>query len=202
MAIVVVNCFHWIGFHLTDKLLQAGYKVDGIDQLSTYKKEHLSMFLGRNSSFSLKEINFSHQYETCIIIKSFAHIDHIQADRVIHIGHNEDTMLPRENKVMINIPILFGEWMPMSNYGIYNQNAFLPFDDLRISSEAIYIKDFARALLQWLQASYLLNSFHVKSSRDRSHVDDTNIIYLRDKKTISQNIDDVIKHYKRFKAFY
>ena len=50
MKVIVTGCSGFIGSHLTDRLLNLGYFVIGIDNLSTGKKEFLVK--------ALKNINF------------------------------------------------------------------------------------------------------------------------------------------------
>ncbi|TCT22431.1 hypothetical protein EDD68_10978 [Melghiribacillus thermohalophilus] len=51
MKVVIENCFHWLGFHLTGTYLDKGYSIIGIDPLDDPKKEFLYDFFGRNSEF-------------------------------------------------------------------------------------------------------------------------------------------------------
>ncbi len=150
----VENCFHWIGFHIVNRLLEEGCRVDGIDDLSTEKKENLAMFVGRNELFRhLPVIQESSGYNAIITVD----------DQMVKMH--------REEPVTIQLPLLFGEWMPMNQDGVYNGDEFVPFAAKEFTSRAVYIDDFLTGFLQWLQASSLPSELNVKSVHDKSAED-------------------------------
>lgn len=204
MSILVVNCFGWVGYHITIELLEAGYLVDGLDQMSTKKHDHLSMFIGRNSSFSFKDEEHTGSYKYCIMVGSKPHITHLGAGRIFHISDAPKKASALKHTMTIEIPMLFGEWMPMNDKGIYYQGTFIPFNSSKFLLEAVYIKDFTRSLLQWINTSYMSHMVKVKSVRNKGESDLKleNTIFLRDNRPIQKNIQYVISHYHRFKEYY
>lgn len=201
MPILLVNCFHWIGFHIMNELLEAGYMVEGIDNMSTEQDEHLSMFVGRNSSFTLIEKeNLSH-YKSSIIVGSWPHSEDIQADQMLQLCESNAKNL--EEHIIIEMPMLFGEWMPMTEDGLYHQQKFIPFNSSLFLTEAIYIRDFTSHLLQWVTYTNLSQVIKIKSERNKdTDLKLENIIYLRDNRPIHKKVEHVVDHYKRFKDLY
>lgn len=204
VSILLINCFHWIGFHMTNQLLESGYKVDGIDQNSSHQQEQLSMFVGRNSSFSLLDKQNLNEYRYSIIVGSYSHIEQIQANHTLQMTGSSDTNNQRNQAVIeIEMPLLFGEWMPMTEKGIYYRQQFIPFDSPRFLLNAVYIKDFTNSLLQWMESHHLSHVKKVKTTRSNdADLKLENTIYLRDNRPIHKQIEHVIDHYKRFKQFY
>ncbi len=189
MLFLVENCFHWMGFHLVNCLLENGYKVDGVDDLSSDMKEHLSMYVGRNASFQhLSSPERSTTY-----------------DRLINITDKELILTIQPNTShRINLPILFGEWMPMKKDGMYHQKTFISFDSDIFFNEAIYIGDFMKSLIQWVESSQLPEILEVKSINNiqSEEVKLENSVYIRNNITIEENLKVVIKHYEKFKELY
>lgn len=68
MSILVVNCYHRIGFQLIDYLLTSGYEIDGIPEQTSTESEHLSMFLGRNSQFQEKDYGNLNCYDALFVV--------------------------------------------------------------------------------------------------------------------------------------
>ncbi|TFJ93598.1 hypothetical protein [Lentibacillus salicampi] len=187
MVVFVENCFHWIGFHIMNDLLDNGFQVDGMDSLDTDKKEHLSMFVGRNQLFrhvSASERNNAYD----ISLK-------IEDDALI---------LEKENLVTIHLPLVFGEWMPMNQEGVYDQDDFIPFDSERFLTEAVYVGDVLKSLQQWFATSDLppileVRSFHERQTGQRKL---ENAVYIRNNRPIQEEINRVKKHYNTYQKFY
>ncbi|SDQ88365.1 hypothetical protein [Virgibacillus salinus] len=189
MLFLVENCFQWVGFHIVNCLLENGYKVDGIDDLSSDKKKHLSMFVGRNSSF---QHIFSYKRDATY-------------DSSIKITENQlDLTLQQNTSHLIKLPILFGEWMPMKINGMYHNNSFIPFDSDIFLNEAIYIGDFMKSLTQWIKSSQLPEILEVKSinNKQSEEIKLENSVYIRNNRTIEENLKMVIKHYEKFEDVY
>ncbi|MFD2042700.1 hypothetical protein ACFSTA_00090 [Ornithinibacillus salinisoli] len=203
MSILVANCFHWVGFHLINEFLYRGIEVDGVDELETSKKEHLSMFVGRNDLFSLVPKNKLGTYQTAIIVEDTNLISSISSARMIKIG-NENQRSSLHNVKEVQVPLLFGEWMPMTKKGCLYQERMIPFDSEEFMSSAIYVGDFVRAFMQWLE----LRDFpsHLQVCTKKNEIDEAlkleNSIYIRDNVPIEENIQKVIRHFERYKQFY
>ncbi|UJL47616.1 hypothetical protein KFZ58_07055 [Virgibacillus sp. NKC19-16] len=197
MSILVDNCNHWIGFHIVDELLENSYTVDGIGDEDSV----LAMFLGRNSSFNFVKPDVKKHYDTAIIIGD-------QSNTGIKSGQSliiNPVLVDRvENRVEINVPLLFGEWMPMNEKGFYYNNTFITFDSDFFQTEAIYIKDFTKGLMQWLKMKELPSTLEVRSekNKDNQHVKLENAVYIRDNRPMEEKVKSVLEHYYLYKKFY
>ncbi|MFD1360175.1 hypothetical protein [Lentibacillus salinarum] len=187
MVLLIENCFHWIGFHVTNYLLEKGFEIDGIDDLNTAKKGHLSMFVGRNESFSHTVISQSEQ----------------TYDAVIRVFDHE-LVLEKGGNVTIKWPLIFGEWMPMDQKGIYAHDDFIPFDSDRFMAEAVYVTNVAKSLEQCLHASGLPPVLEIRSAHDQKteQVKLENSVYIRNNRPIKESVAIVRNHYERYKRFY
>ncbi|MBP1969030.1 hypothetical protein J2Z83_001133 [Virgibacillus natechei] len=195
MTILVDNCNHWIGFHIVNDLLLANYTVNGIGD----ENKNLSMFLGRNSSFEFVGPDVKKNYDTAISIGN--QLASIQSDRTLIINAIHEQ---KDNEVTIKAPLLFGEWMPMDEHGLYRNNERITFDSNYFKTEAIYIKDFTNGLLQWLKAEYLPSSMDVESVRNKvkKNVKLESSIYISDNRPIEENLENVLEHYHLYKSFH
>src|SRR5699024_12016099 len=176
MIFLVENCFHWLGFHIINRLLDNGYQVDGMDDLDTDKKEHLSMFVGRNELFrhiTSRERNTDYDIS-------------IQVDEC-------KLVLEKEHPITIKLPLIFGEWMPMNQKGLYVQNEFMRFDSKQFLTNAVYVKDVLESLQQLIDSSDLPRVLEVRScySRPMNHKKLENSIYIRNNRPIQERISIV-----------
>ncbi|WP_156288853.1 hypothetical protein [Oceanobacillus salinisoli] len=201
MSILIVNCNHWVGFHIINTILDLDYDVDGIK--GTNQNNDLSLFFGRNSSFSFVTEENLKPYQSCIIIGEYHHTENIKAEQKFLIGlEDEDGASEREDIVTIQAPLLYGEWMPMNEKGIYKNNRFIPFDSEEFINNAIYIQVFTSALLQWMKSSTLPKYIEVNPVHSNRQLKLENFVYLRDNGPKEKKIEDVKKHYKLYKNFY
>lgn len=195
MCIKVENCFHWIGFHLINRLLEEGIPVIGIDQVDTPKKEYLSMYVARNDSFSLHdkepdEKNFDLAFEVCDLYED--------GDRKHVITLLKSSVSRKDTEHIIYPPKLIGEWMPSKE--------IISFKNEKTKLQtAACIENFISAIYQWIEIDTLIPSkFNVVSSKDRniSSVKLESYVYLRDNRSIQKYFDTVLDHYHRLQAFY
>ncbi len=89
MDFLIANCYDWIGFHIVNKLLENGYDVDGYDH-SSEDDHHLSMFLGRNSSFTFVKDITAKNYRTSIILDEDIPLHNLHSKRIISIAQLVD----------------------------------------------------------------------------------------------------------------
>jgi len=203
MSFLVTSCFDWVGFHLVNQLLEKGYEVDGIDEETTALKEHLSMFLGRNSAFRLKTRDELRSYDTAIVIGENPCTDVLKAKQMINVSRNKIQAKREASMTTIHVPVLFGEWMPMNEQGMYVGNQFISFDSAHFLSEAVYIKDFIAGLFQWMQVDDLPSSLEVKSKSSESRaVKLENTVYIRDNERTADKLKKVLNHYRNYQHFY
>lgn len=201
----VSDCFHWINFHIVNHLLEKGYSVTGNERPLTDKQEHLAMMIGRNDLFSLISDDFTtEKYTHAILLNGIP--DQIQNMAAIKMFKLTRETEPYEKGAasVIRIPLLFGEWMPMNEDGIYVDEQFIPFTSDTFQNEAVYIEDFIASLMVCLMSSQLPEKLKIRPKRSMSFgkEDDRQVIYLRERKSIDRQIKTLIAHYKRFKDFY
>ncbi|TRM11909.1 hypothetical protein FH966_09545 [Lentibacillus cibarius] len=187
MKYAVQNCFHWIGFHIVNYLLEKGYRVDGMDDITTDKKEHLSMFVGRNELF--RHVPYSRatdSYDVTMFVDDYC------------------LKLNTHAPVTIQLPLLFGEWMPMNDKGIFVQNEFISFDSKQFLRQAVYIDQFLNSMQQWIHATRMPAELVVRSERDKDAGGERpeNLLHIRSNETVEEYIQLVKAHYARFKDFY
>ncbi|MBU5468534.1 hypothetical protein KQI49_17060 [Virgibacillus sp. MSJ-26] len=193
MYIRVENCFHWIGFHLINRLLEEGYTVIGKDNVDTPKKEFLSMFVARNDSFSLNPINKKEKkhliIEVCNTDTNHESILKIIKPESIHenIEH------------IVYAPYLIGEWMPAEKIKMNEKQKE------KLLQGAASIEDFVSAIYQWVNINtYLPSTIRVLSRREKniSNALLENFVYLRDNRSIQNDFNKVLEHYQKFQTFY
>src|SRR5699024_6793172 len=122
MSFLVTCCFDWVGFLMVNQLLEKGHEVDGVDEETTDFKEHLSMFLGRNSAFRLKTRDELTYYDTAIMSGEEPCTDVMKARKMMNISCNKIQAKRKASMTTIHEPVLFGEWMPMNERGMYMGN--------------------------------------------------------------------------------
>ncbi|WP_188455316.1 hypothetical protein [Virgibacillus oceani] len=202
MAYVVTNCFDWIGYHLVNHLLNQGQNVIGFDEISSDKKETLSLFFGRNELFTLNPSKRNKQGDDIAISVDVQTSGH--SERTIQLRFDKPEEKRKTNIVSIKLPLLFGEWMEMNDDGFYDKNDFVRFDSERFLTEAIYIKDFIYCVMQFTKSAYLPELIEIKSFREKemNDADQETSIYVRDKKPITENLKIVQAHYAKFRKLY
>lgn len=203
MTILVQNCFHWIGYHYVNFLLEKGIVVKGVDKIDSEKKDNLYMSIGRNSSFSLIDSPKEHKVDTAIIIGSCDSTTSIKADKIIQIDVN-GLKKKLDDAIIIKAPLLFGEWMEMTEEGLMTGKKLTRFDSEEFQAESVYIGDFVKATYQVLKAppnSTTITVFSKKIFLNES-VKLENSIYIRDNIPIEEKMRSVLAHYRRYKNFY
>ena len=204
MPVLVINCFHWIGFHITNQLLEIGCQVEGINNNSSEKSANLSLYIGRNSLFkliSLKELN---KYDTVINIGESKDLHEIDTKRTILISDTERTRNEIKNVTFIRTPLLFGEWMPMNREGVYYLNEHIPFDSELFLTQSIYIKDFTESLVQILKMNKLPSTLVTQSVKNSKSVEQKldKSLFIRDNVPIGRNVEKLLEHFQRFRTEY
>lgn len=197
MKVLVVNCLDWIGFHLVNQLLEKGYKVDGLHTLVSKKREHLSMFLGRNSSFLLMKSIEMIEYDVCFIIGAYEEIEEIKSKHLIHMKHEPIDQIGTGTRLEIQMPLLFGEWMPMNNGGMYDNGTYIPFESKDFLSEVVYINDFTKNLLQWITAIR-----DQSNTKEIAKISFENMPSPQEYTYIKNKLQIVLTHYEQFKDYY
>ncbi|MGY0692783.1 hypothetical protein ACW2QC_08325 [Virgibacillus sp. FSP13] len=205
MSLFVTNCFQWVGFHIVNYLIEHDFKVDGFDEIKTGKQENLSMLVGRNDLFSLvTEKNQKKAYDMLILNGSHESQLDVQANRTFRLCSDSSGNKRAPRTTIIKLPLLFGEWMPMNEKGMYAQNTFIPFDSADFLHNGVYIEDFINCLAQLIQMNHLPSFIEIKSAKNKARKEKEleKTIYPRDIRPIEENVKKVLEHYNRFYDLY
>jgi len=201
MSLLVINCNHWIGFHLVNSLLELEYAVDGV--INEEEDNDLSMFFGRNSLFSFVSSKQNMAYDACFIIGEKTWEKEIPSERVFFINPDhpiDDTDL--ENATVITTPLLFGEWMPMNKHGLYQDDEWVSFKSERFLEDGVYIKNFINSLLQLIKVEKLPSRITIYSKNKRNETSTLeNTVFIRDNGNIEEKVNQIITHYKKYRTF-
>lgn len=204
MSFLIVNSFHWIGYHIANYLLENGHEVDGFDTLSSSKEEHLSMYFARNDLFSLiASTELQSEYDTAIFIGNtevpFCKHIHAQKKIKLHQGSADH----HDKVINVEIPLLFGEWMHMNENGMFRANDVIPFSSETFLTEAIYIADFVPWLLKSVEVARWPQSCIIKSPNSKAaDTEPEKTIYLRKCGPVDENLQKVKNHFNTFKHLY
>lgn len=201
MTICVKNCLHWTLFHIVNRLIENDYKVDGIADLSSEREEELSFMLGRNSSFSLyqneSEIK-DKEYSDTVLLNASKPCS-VQTLRTYNLGQN----IEEPGIINIELPLLFGEWMPMDEKGVYFYDQYIQFNSTQFQDEAIYIDDFVDCFMQWIKVPELPRSISLTKNKNLQVKEDSleKQLYIRENRPIDDQVSSLINHYEKVKNY-
>lgn len=203
MTIFIYNCFNWVGYHYVNYFLDKGMVVKGVDKIDSDKKENLYMLVGRNSAFELVESYEEKKNKNSRVLIIGETNDDIKAERIIQIKTNE-MRNKLEDAIVVNAPILFGEWMDMTEEGISIRNRFVRFNSEDFLKDAVYITDFVKETYPLIMSTNNPSEITVYSKKIflNEAVKLENSIYIHDYIPIEKKIRKVLAHYKRFKDLY
>jgi len=197
MQMLVYNCFHWLGYHLTDELLKQGYHVDGIQPNMSQQEQFLAMFLGRNDRFTQVdkgERNYSFIFS---IDKLKEDASVIPEGRLIMLSSiKEAETISRKSVLSLSLPLLFGEWMPMDAEGIFYHEQYISFSSDRFNKEAVDVRLFINKILKTLHR-YKYQDWQELQDLLLDSLDD-----IRNNEPIAEKVKSLQKHYEKFQLFY
>lgn len=196
MKLLIVNCNHWVGFHITNAFLGEDYSLDAIVDKNI--DNDLELFFGRNSNLNFID-NLEKKYEASIIIGDHEQREKVQASRTLIVQVDKEIKVKDDNITVIRPPLLFGEWMPMDEKGFYRNNRFITFDSNDFRNNALSIHIFTSLLLKWLTTSSLPKYLDI-SSNDKNLQQHS--IYIRQNESIEDQLDNLKQHYKKYRNFY
>lgn len=198
MKIAIINCFHWIGYHLVEVILEEGIEVFGIYASDTEQSDFLSMFVKRNSLFTKAEKPPEKADYTVVI----GHTSNISSCSCI-IQLSEGNIEPNENSfydVRIQLPLLFGEWMPMDEKGIYVLNKYISFSSEDFMKKGIYVRDYMNGILAVMKEKSAASSN--KTSIVVEELILENDSHFRDNSTKRKIIERLQRHFRQNRFFY
>ncbi|ELK45218.1 UNVERIFIED_CONTAM: hypothetical protein N8J90_11470 [Halobacillus marinus] len=150
MVVVVHPSFHWIGYHVCKELLQEGHVVIGIDPIKDKRSDLLYMYVGRNS-------NFQHFFQKS---DKENHMHNSGSEVEVDIKKGKVRIVTSEGEERVEIPALYGEWMPMADHSFQEKGDLRKWIE---ETEAVYVGDFVKTLLP----SYLTRNMEEESLEER-----------------------------------
>ncbi|MDY0407878.1 hypothetical protein ACFFIS_12580 [Virgibacillus soli] len=205
MATLVVNCFHWIGFHIVNAFLQENEKVIGYDQIDVESKQFLSMYFGRNDKFKLIQTIKEEQFENIIIVgEPNIDIRRLKVKNICVIQTEEKQINQLQDVINLNIPYLIGEWMPLKKDGIFIDGKLYQYDNELLSHEAIYMKDVATMLFHWMKNPLVPATLSIKKGKysEQCNKKLENSIFIRDNRPNKESVLTLREHYDRYSFYY
>ncbi|GGC74551.1 hypothetical protein GCM10007216_01480 [Thalassobacillus devorans] len=196
MVYIIDSCFHWVGFHLVQHLLTEGKEVIGIDRVEDSKRENLYFYIGRNSRFqhfnSIQEMDrHCHQehIEAAIRIEDSALDDEGEFGGML-LCESVETLMEGKGE-RLDLPPLYGEWMPRNESVVYIGKEPILFEELIQREDASYIEDFLARFLSDLTERGIAAVKEVYRMEKLADTSDREKIYSQ-----LQN------HYQRHQQFY
>jgi len=190
--VYVKDCFHWIGYHLVTVLLDEDWTVYGKDPLNTPDREHLSMFLGRHSQFSLLEDEADKDQIPLIEIRENKDGNEVK----IHLTTKQG------KKVYIDCSSIVGEWMPMSSTRVLYKGKVQPWEGLK-REEIIEIGVFAEIIKTCLKAAEIPQEICIVSRFSKKASEQNPNIVVSIDSTLSEDIlCSLQEHHSRFNYMY
>ncbi|MCT2535640.1 hypothetical protein NC661_06800 [Aquibacillus koreensis] len=207
---VIVGCNHWIGYHLANKLLDEGSSVIGLDSDKAQEQQDLVLFFGRNSAFehvqSVTELYKQHKKEKFEAIFQLFQVDNkkqfekFDAKKWFQL-QIEDSI---DQAKQVELPLLYGEWMPREKDGFYKSETFYSFSSKEFQRDGVYIGDFVEALIQLSKSNHAQETISFKPLRKdvQPNREEKNTIYIRESLPLEQRFKKLQQHYKQFSSLY
>lgn len=192
MIYIISGCFEWIGFHLTEKWLNAGHTVIGIDNDWNEQKDWLSLYVGRNSSFQF--------------VDSIDQVkEEVEGEELILINI-EDRLTKGEAKIPIKREwtIKIGDDKPVQGSVIYASEVYGPWMSRLVkptTEQALYINDFVKGVQEIIDHNVKKEWIEIKSSYDQTgHHQDT--WYVNESMDVNKGWKTVMDHENNFSTYY
>lgn len=187
MEVLVLNVTNWIGYHLTEHLLQQGYEVKGVK--AALGSEHLGEFFARNSNFEWISEHTEKTFQIGICALESPDLANYELEQLFLI--NSDTKSFNQATV-IHAPYLFGEWMPLEVDAFYEQ----------FIEEGIYIEDFLAVFTPLLQAQSRPDEICFRPARKKEDKILEKYLPVHENSSIEEKIEQVLLHYEQFQELY
>ncbi|MRG87065.1 hypothetical protein [Salinibacillus xinjiangensis] len=202
MKVMIMDCFHWMGFHLVEKYLSEGIEVIGLDQMDHPRKEFLYSMIGRNALFEWNEdiskvesdeskhsvIAFNQQPTK---VKKLLKRYKIRGDFyfIMEEGNssrnNSEELGLIQNEYMIYTPALMGKWMDDGR-----------FHEVTELEEYIWMDDFVSWLFSFIEQSNKPNLVYLTNQYSRGELDFTSHVSKQDA------IEQIQEHISNWKCEY
>src|SRR5699024_1249069 len=157
------------------------------------KKEHLSMYIGRNDRFTLLEERNNEEDDYDLIIKITEQMKNNRNNTFVSISRRKDSM--KTNRSVIDVPKLIGEWMHIDV--LSDKEKILQCE--QFLKNAMRIEDFLAVVYQWIKIDTLLpKTIKLISSKYKIQrsMKLENYVYLRDNRSKEKDMDKILSHYE------
>ncbi|WP_053220371.1 hypothetical protein [Virgibacillus senegalensis] len=207
---LILPCFDWIGFHLCQKLLQRGDEVIGIGEPVTAKQDNFWAFLARNSSFHLygtieefKDSQRRKSLAAVIELDGGTKTAGLNANHFI-LSRKKQDRLNSDECFHIELPMLYGEWMPRSQNSFPGQDGgTVLFNSEEFRTEAVYIEDFCEELLPLLEEEQNQPLIICPAGKEQElGKAAAKIIPVIPRKEQEQRMKRLDEHYEKYQPFY
>ncbi|WP_026771748.1 hypothetical protein [Sediminibacillus sp. JSM 1682029] len=213
---LILPCFDWIGFHLCEKLLYHGEQVIGIGEATTVRQDNFWAFLARNSSFQL--FPTVEEYQTSKTEANLEAIIQIETEQKAPVpdalkasrkfllnGKMQERPTNKEDWCHVELPMLYGEWMPRSKDSMFSPDGGeVPFDSQTFHDDAVYIKDFLQEFFPLLKTKQSKKHVIISPSGDQEgqRETDAEVIPVFHSESTGQRQKKLQRHYEKFISFY
>lgn len=202
MKVFINRSNHWISYHLIDEFLLANCTVHTLTDKEKTKTNALSMFFARNSLYTeLENPQDLTTYDIALILDDEALCKNISAKRKLLLTKRNIPFIKKTTTIYL--PLLFGEWMKMDEKGLFLKNKHILFTSNLFKKEALYIKIFAKVLINLLQKGNLPKEIYIlsRNSTQSKQIPTQKCIHLL-KDERERYLPEVIAHYQQHKLFY
>lgn len=208
---IIINAFHWIGYHLVEEILSNGEKVIGVDDKEDKRKEQLSMYIGRNAHFQWYE-NISDMLDN----EKISIHDHIFAIEAEHLL--DDYLIKKTNCIAVctrsvkpskemikyvEVPGVYGKWMPNLREWLSDKHDRLLLQTQQSEEVTVSISDFVKALLQLSQATISPHYIKFKNKFNNLNYDEAkSTIYLINRYAQEEQLRKLSDHFRQNSEYY
>lgn len=200
MEALVLNVTNWIGYHLADCLLKEGYQVKGVK--GEEENDHLMDFFSRNSEFEWVDLPSRGSFPLVFCPGDPPDSADIEAEQFYLINSKGEQL--GTHGTTVQVPYLFGEWMPLTEEGFYYNEKKIEFSSEEFKNNGLYIGDFLQLILTWVVETPPSDRILLFPARNtEKQVKKLEKTFpVEENVPIEESVQQVISHYKQFKILY
>ncbi|MBB6453032.1 hypothetical protein HNQ94_001480 [Salirhabdus euzebyi] len=204
MSIIVWNCFDWIGFHITEKLLEEGEDVIGIHPVSNPQTEFLYGMVGRNANFTFYEslMEVKDKTDEYIFVRPTEEDENqltksIEKENYLYIIEETEKKSKNFSRVLngsistISLPPVIGPWMKEEE-----------FQAKKDSEDWIYVKEFTDWFHSFMQTSCKKEEVNLLPKNSFIQEKDRNTIVFTDNLNRRSVVKEIEEHLEKFSFYY
>ncbi|MFB1050074.1 hypothetical protein [Paraliobacillus sp. JSM ZJ581] len=207
---VVVNAFHWIGYHIIEHLLSKGEKVVGVDTLDSDLKTHLLLSVGRNANFTfrediedvLEEVIHQEQTNVLLIDHSYQTCDYLVKNFPCYFIHTKEITKKSESMTYIHAPMIYGEWMPRDKSWFYWNDKTILLGSELFHEKGVSIQIFVLVVMLIMKARLKPTSIQLESADKETMNCNKSIIYIIEKRNMDHKLEKLEEHFQQYHELY